>query len=169
MSFAYDVLATEEEVQKAREFPVLEPGIYDFAVMESQFKYSQAGNPMIQLKLRIIHEGQEFNVFDNLIGTKNMAWKTKHFCEVTGLENEYLNGTFNEHLCANKRGTCTVGYVGAMPKNDGSGTFYKPKNTIEDYTATTQKAAANPFAPPAAKTPKEPVKDEQFTDDTIPF
>jgi hypothetical protein len=55
MSFTYDVLASEDEVQKAREFPLLDPGIYNFAVIESKFKYSQAGNPMIQLTLRVLH------------------------------------------------------------------------------------------------------------------
>jgi hypothetical protein len=168
MSFTYDVLASEDEVQKAREFPLLDPGIYNFAVIESKFKYSQAGNPMIQLTLRVLHDGQEFNIYDNLIGTKNMAWKTKHFCDVTGLSEQYLSGQFNESMCANKRGTALVGYVGATPKNDGSGGSYKPKNTIEDYTAVTEQAA-NPFAPTAAKQPKEAPKGEHFEDDAVPF
>ena len=94
MSFDYDVMS-EEEAQKAREFQLLPDGIYDFAVMESKFKYSGAGNPMIELKLRIVHDGDEYHVFDNLIGTKNMAWKTKHFCEAAGLEKEYLAKQFN--------------------------------------------------------------------------
>jgi len=98
MSFNYEVL-DEEQAQKAREFQLLPDGIYDFAVTESKLKYSKSGNAMIELKIRIIHEGQEYNVFDNLIATRNMVWKTKHFCETTGLQKEYLAGQFNESLC----------------------------------------------------------------------
>lgn len=171
MSFNYDV-QTEEEAQKAREFPLLPDGIYDFAVIESKFKYSHSGNPMIELKIRIIHEGQEFNVFDNLIGTKNMGWKTKHFCDTTGLEKEYAAGQFSEHLCANKRGTCAIGNVGARPKNDGSGQSWKAKNEVQDYLtseALSQQAKANPFAPAQSKAAPTPAEAEPFLDDTIPF
>lgn len=173
MSFNYDVM-TEEEAQKAREFPLLPDGIYDFAVLESKFKYSGSGNPMIELKLQIIHEGEQYNVFDNLIGTKNMAWKTKHFCETTGLEKEYVDGKFDEHSCPKRRGTCAIGNVAARPKNDGTNAMWKAKNEVQDYMSSsslTQQAAAakaNPFTPPAAKLPPPPVESEPFSDD-IPF
>ncbi len=178
MSFQYDVMS-EEQAQKAREFPLLPDGIYDFAVIESKFKFSQNGNPMIELKLRIIHEGQEFNVFDNLIATKMMTWKTKHFCETTGLEKEYLAGKFNEHLCGGKRGTCAISSVGARPKNngklnpDGTPETWKAKNEIQDYlssAALLKVSTENPFAPPPAKAQSlPPIDSEPFTDDQIPF
>ena len=176
MSFSYEPIATEEEVQKAREFPLLPDGVYDFAVMESKFKWSSSGNPMIELKLRIVHEGEEFNVFDNLIGTKNMAWKTKHFCDTTGLSKEYLAGTFTEHLCPQRRGTCSIANVAARPKNDGTSAMWKAKNEVSDYLSAdkiagaTAKAAnsANPFAAPATKLPTPP-ESEPFLNDDIPF
>jgi hypothetical protein len=179
MSFNYDV-QTEEEAQKAREFQLLPDGVYDFAVTEAKFQWSQSGNPMIALKLRIIHEGEEYNVFDNLIGTKNMGWKTKHFCETTGLEKEYLAGQFSEHCCPQRRGTCSIGNVAARPKNDGTGGMWKAKNEVTDYlspdkisgaqAAATAKASAstNAFAPPAAKLPPAP-ESEPFLNDDIPF
>lgn len=171
MSFNYDVL-DENEAQKAREFPLLPDGIYDFAVVENKFQYSQSGNPMIGLKLRIIHEGKEFNVFDNLIGIKSMIWKTKHFCETTGLEAEYLAGSFNEHLAANKRGACKIITKPQRPKNDGSGEFYKPKNEVEDYLsgdALVPQQNANPFAPPPAKESAKAPEVDDFGDKDIPF
>jgi hypothetical protein len=174
MSFEYDVM-TEEEAQKAREFPTLPDGLYDFAVTEHKLTYSKNGNAMIALKLRIIHDGQEFNVFDNLIGTKNMAWKTKHFCDTTGLEKEYIAKQFNERLCANKRGTCAIGFVGATPKNDGSGQMWKAKNEVVDYISADKLGAAqarvdaNPFAPAASKLPPAPPEAEPFFNDDVPF
>ncbi len=171
MSFNYDVL-DENEAQRAREFPLLPDGIYDFAVLENKFQYSQSGNPMIGLKLRIIHEGKEFNVFDNLIGIKSMIWKTKHFCDTTGLEQEYLDGKFNETLAANKRGTCKIITKPQRPKNDGSGEFYKAKNEVEDYLKQSDlipQNTANPFAPAPVKETAKKDEGVPFEDSEIPF
>lgn len=172
MSFNYDVM-TEEEAQKAREFQRLPDGIYDFAVIEHKFQYSQSGNPMIALKIRIVHEGEEYNVFDNLIGIKSMSWKTKHFCESVGLEREYAAGTFNEHLCANRRGICSIGNVEARPKNNGTNEMYKAKNEVLDYLQNKDmQQKANPFAPAPAKAAAAPMPapaPEPFLNDDIPF
>lgn len=174
MSFDYDVM-TEEEAQKAREFPLLPDGVYDFVTIESKLKYSQAGNAMIELKNRICHDGMEFNVFDNLIGTKNMAWKTKHYCETTGLEKEYAAKQFDEKLCVNRRGTCAIVNVAARPKNDGTSAMWKAKNEVQDYLSSEalnkQQPKANPFAPPEPKAAAQPTppESEPFFDDNIPF
>jgi len=157
MSFTYSRM-TEEEAIKAREFPLLEKGVYNFTVMESKFKRSQAGNPMIELKLRITHDGKEFNVFDNLISMPSMEWKTIHFCRVTGLEIEYDNQQFNERLAAGKRGKCMISRIEAKPKNDGSGEFYKAKNVVDDYVST------DTIAPS-----KTEGQGAEFFNDSIPF
>lgn len=176
MSFSYDVL-NEEEAKRAREFPLLPDGIYDFAVMENTFGYSQSGNPMIKLKLRIIHDGQEFGVYDNLIGIKSMIWKTKHFCDTTGLAAEYQAGKFDEHMPANRRGQCQIATVPERPKNDGSGGVWKAKNEVTAYispdklTATPATFATKPnaFAPAAAVQAPAPIEPEPFLSDDIPF
>ena len=173
MSFTYPPV-TEEQALKDKEFPLLPDGIYDFAVMEAKFKYSKNSNPMIELKLRIIHDGMEFNIFDNLIATKMMMWKVKHFCDTTGLEKEYIGGQFTEHLCPNKRGTCSIKTTPERPKNDGSGQVYKARNEVEDYLssdALNKAAAENPFTPQQKATPSSaPVAEaEAFYDDAIPF
>ena len=84
MGFTYPKM-TEEEAQKAREFKLLPDGIYDFEVIQASAKTSHSGNPMIEMKIKIRHNGEDYNVFDNLIGTANMTWKTLHFCAATGL------------------------------------------------------------------------------------
>ncbi len=170
---------SEEEVQKAREFALLPDGIYDFAVMEAKFKYSKNSNPMIELKLRITHDGEEYYVFDNLIAMKSMMWKTKHFCDTTGLQKEYLASEFNEHLCPNKRGTCAITNVAAVPKNngkynaDGTPEMYKAKNEVQDYLsseAMEKVAKENPFSPPPPKVAPAPAAEaEEFLNDEIPF
>lgn len=172
MSFNYNPV-DEAQAQKDKEFQLLPDGIYDFVVTEAKFKYSSNQNPMIELKLRIMHDGMEFNVFDNLIATKMMMWKVKHFCDTTGLEKEYAAGQFSERLCGNKRGTASIKSVGARPKNDGSGQMWKAKNEVEDYltSETIGKAsAANPWAPPAdKKKPNALPSSEEFFSDDIPF
>jgi len=165
--FNYEVL-NEQDSLKAREFQLLKEGIYDFAVLEAKLAMSQAGNHMIKLKIQIIHEGQDFNVFDNLIATTNMTWKTKHFCDTTGLEEEYLSGKFNQDLALRRRGKCMIGYVGATPKNDGSGGMWKAKNEVLDYLSTESKAS-NPFAPPVAIPATQPPVVDEFIDDDLPF
>lgn len=170
--FDYDVL-TEEEAQKAREFPLLPDGIYDFVTIDAKLKYSKNGNTMIELKNRICHDGQEFHVFDNLIAIKSMIWKTKHYCETTGLEKEYLAKQFGQPLCINRRGTCAIGTVEARPKNDGTGAMWKAKNEVTDYLssdAILKHSKENPFAPPPPKAPAEPAPEsEPFIDSDIPF
>lgn len=174
MSFVYTPIASEEEAQKAREFPLLPDGIYDFIVTENKLTHSKNGNPMIQLKLKISHDGQEFNVFDNLIAVNNMMWKTKHFCETVGLEKEYLAAKFNERMCAGKRGTCAIKTLPARPKNDGTGGFYKAKNEVEDYLTADKinsfvpKTSNNAFAAPNNSVPPPPVE-EDFLNEEIPF
>lgn len=155
MSFQYNVVS-EEEAQKAREFPLLPDGTYDFYTMESKFQQSSTGNPMIALKVKIMHDGKDFNVFDNLIGIASMDWKTKHYCETTGLQQNYIDKTFDEKVAAGRKGKCIISTQPAKPKNDGSGTFYKAKNVIDDYVT----------ADTLAKTEGQGA---EFFEDSLPF
>lgn len=132
MGFSYKAV-TEEEAQKSKEFPLLPDGIYDFIVIESKFKTSRAGNPMIELKLRVTHDGLEHTVFDNLIPTDRMIWKVRHFCAATGNLEKFEKETFNENDAMGSRGMMLVGNVGERPKDDGSGGVWKAKNVVDDY------------------------------------
>lgn len=161
--FSYEPIANESEAIKAREFPLLPDGVYDFAVMKAEHAYSSKGNHMIQLVLRIIHEGVDHNVYCNLIGTKNMEWLTKHFCETTGLKEYYLNKKFNEKLCHNVRGKCLIGTQQAKPKNDGSGDMWKARNVVDDFCGETFDAEQ------LNKAPLSPTAVNDFHDDALPF
>ncbi len=156
MSFSYEPM-TEEQCEKERQFPLLEPGIYNFTVNKAEYKRSHKGTPMIELNLTIWDEhGKEYHVFDYLIATPKMEWKTRHFCDSIGLTKEYDDKKFNEHLCVNRSGKAEVIFQKGKAK-DGGG-FYKDKNAIEDYVMTDQGAQKQTTA-----------NVDDFKDDSIPF
>jgi hypothetical protein len=173
--FDYPVFNSEEEAQKAREFPLLPDGIYDFAVIDAKPGFTNSGNPKINLKLRIIHQEKEWYVFDDLIGMPSFAWKIKHFCEITGLEKEYKAKQFGVDMCKNRRGKCKISNIAAKPKNDGTNDYWKAKNQVDDYvindkTNIFSSLNSNPFVPNEAKSKITPSKEAKaFEDDDIPF
>lgn len=131
MSFAYTPM-TEEQAEKARQFPLLEPGIYEFRVIEASSGRSSSGNSMITLKLAIRDaEGITFNILDYLVATEKMAWKTRHFANSVGLDKEYENGSFNETLCQGKQGKAQVIHQAGKARPNGG--YYHDKSAIEDY------------------------------------
>jgi hypothetical protein len=155
MSFTYEPL-TEEQCNKEKQFKLLEPGIYNFQVFGSEFKHSKTNNPMIVLKLLIWdNDGKEHTLYDYLVSTPNMMWKTLHFCKAVGLEKEYLDMKFNENLCINKSGKASVNYQVGKKKEDG--TFYPDKNGIEDYIFDENTVS------------KEKSKEDNFFNDAVPF
>lgn len=148
--FNYDPL-TEEEVQKERQFALLEPGTYDFTVTKATFSKSQKGNPMIELQLLTWdNEGKERVVFDYLVSTAGMNWKIRHFCEAVGLKAEYEARKFSEDLCPNARGRAIISIQKGKQKPDGS--YYKDKNVVDDYVildnSSQQKVANDPNTMP---------------------
>lgn len=169
MSFSYDVITEDEVKPQAKEFPLLPNGTYDFAVLESKFAYAQeSGNPMIKLQHRVIHEGKEYSVFDQLIGTPKMSWKTRQFCECVDLVKEYEAKQFNEDMAGNRRGKFIVKQVGETPKRDGSG-YWPAKNEVVTYiSAAAAGMAPSDFAPRPKPAAVAPAEAEPFNDD-VPF
>lgn len=143
MSFAYEVYK-DEELNDGRGFSLLEPGIYNFQVLDAINKPSQSsGNPMITLKLNVWDDnGKEYKITDYLVSQKNCAWKIKHFCESVGLIKEYEDHKFDENLCLDKCGKASIVYqIGKeipYDKLNGKpiGTRYPDKNAVEDYVVT---------------------------------
>lgn len=159
MGFRYTP-KTEEECQKALQYPMLEPGIYDFQVISAEYKTSSKGNPMIALKLCVWNEdGKQFHIFDYLVATEKMEWKTKHFCDSVGLSKEYESGAFNEDLCANRCGKASIIYQAGQKKPDGS--YYADKNAVEDYVVTDKGSLKYD--------PNAQGKEKGFFNDDIPF
>lgn len=84
---------TDQQIEGMR--AKLQPGIYEFQVVSAEEKVSQtSGNEMIKLTLKVWDkEGRQFTVFDYLVATEKMAFKTKHFCESIGAPELYCGET----------------------------------------------------------------------------
>lgn len=172
MSFSYNPMS-KDEAEKSRQFPLLEPGIYNFQVLKAEYrlsnpKFDKKGeplprNPMIELILLIWdNNGKEFNVYDYLINSEKMEWKTRHFCDSVGLEKEYEAKQFNEHLCEGRSGKASI-IIQAGQKKPNSSEFYKDKNSVEDYLLLSENLETN-------KSPSAEDSGKPFDDDIdIPF
>lgn len=129
--FSYNPISAQQ-AEAARKFPMLEPGEYDFQVKKACYRLSKSNNPMIELTVSVWDkQGKEFTIFDYLISTEKMGWKTRHFCEAVGLEKEYEDRSFNELLCQDKCGKVLITIQKGKPKPDGG--LYPDKNVIDDY------------------------------------
>ena len=128
--FDYEPL-TEEQARKDREFPLLRDSEYMFEVWDAKVETSHAGNPQVVVKLKINYEGRDYVVYDYLVNTERMRWKTRHFCLSLGLENEYNNKTFLDH-CIGKTGDAKIKTQKGKLRPDGQ-SFYPDKNVVEDY------------------------------------
>jgi len=134
MSYSYQPL-TEEQCTKERGFELLDAGVYNFEVLTADYKMSATGNPMIALKLRVWgNDGKEHLVYDYLVATSKMMWKTKHFCDSVGLDKIYASSNFNESLCPGKSGKALISLKTGNKKPDG--TSYPDKNAVDDYVMT---------------------------------
>ncbi len=81
---------TEKELTEEM---LLEPGEYDFEVVNAWDKRSKAGNQMIELKLCVfVGEGRRM-VSDYLL--ESMGFKLRHFFECIGRMQDYLNGNID--------------------------------------------------------------------------
>ena len=145
---------TEKELQEAL---VVEPGIYDFEVVNAIEKQSKSGNDMIELKLKIfVGEGARI-ISDYLL--ESMAFKLRHFCEAVGLLDKYENGTLSAFDCAG-----VAGKLELVIQRDKSGS-YPDRNSVKDYVVDED------YEPKASTPPLSPggVAPASFNNDDIPF
>lgn len=115
---------TAQEIDEAG---LLDPGLYDFEVMEATDKESKAGNDMVELALRIEDpSGRGFKVLDWLVATDGGAYKVRHFAESTGLLAEYEKGDMPAGVMVGKTGRCKL----SIKPAEGQ---YRAKNAVADY------------------------------------
>lgn len=96
--FSFEALSDQEIMQ---ERGILPEGIYNFQVIKAEKRISSAGNPMLELKLKVWDaNGKTYTVRDFLVATRKMAWKIKHFWESVGQPEKY-NGQFTISDCLN--------------------------------------------------------------------
>lgn len=100
--------------------------IYPFEVIEAADKTSKAGNPMIELSLRIfLPDGRE-RVLKSWIMEK-MQFQLFHFCAYTGLQTKYDAGTLAAADCVGRSG-----YAKIVIQADKKGE-YPDRNSVADY------------------------------------
>jgi hypothetical protein len=131
-SYQFDPM-TEEEINT---YSLIDDGVYDFQVLKSTRRTSKTGNPMAELQIQVWDkEGKIHPLFDYLVFTKvplNIK-KIKHFCDATGLIEEYKKGEIPENM-SGLSGKVEIGTQDEQPKSTGG--FYPKKNIVIDYVMT---------------------------------
>lgn len=105
--------------------PLLLPGDYDAEVWKSEEKKSQKGNDMIELGLRVFHDGGNVLLNDWLLDS--VPAKLKHFCDSAGLTDLYESGELTAESCKGANVRVKV----KVRKSDE----YGDQNTVADYVA----------------------------------
>ena len=129
---------------------VLMPGEYNFEVLEAVETFSQKGNEMIKLKIKV---DNQITLKDYLLDA--MDFKVKHFCEATGLHRLYKSGELRDFDCRGKTGRVLIEVEVGQDRN---GEAYD-RNSIKDYVPLEELD----FTPPSIVVPVA------FDDDDIPF
>lgn len=150
---------------KEAERPLLAVGPCEFEVLRATEKTSKAGDPYINLMLKVRDcEGSVGTIFAML----NTAWKIKNFCETTGLLEKFNLGEITPQDCEKRRGKGTLGIERSTEHGD--------KNIITAYTKKV--ALVRPIIPGSPLTKQElseannekpPHLEEVPFDDEIPF
>ncbi len=156
MSFNFNPM-TEEQIDDSNSVELIEEGIYTFEVLKSTKKISKSFNQMAEIKINIWDkEGKIHVIFDYLVFSKvplNIR-KIKHFCDATGLQEEYKKGEIPEDL-SHLSGKVYIGIREEQPKESGG--FYPKKNIVLDYIVN-------------SKSSNEIIPQEKFKEDLeIPF
>jgi hypothetical protein len=132
MSFSF-LPRSDDEIHAIQNRALLSDGIYPFIVKAIESQVSKSNNSMLKLKIGVIDaKGEERNIIDYLLGTDQMIYKLKHFCESIGMEDKYAKGNFEPQDCINRSGKVKIGVQKGAPKPDGDG-FYPDKNSVKDY------------------------------------
>lgn len=128
--WSYNPVTEEEIGQIQKEFEeerVWPDGIYNFEVLDfKSFVSEKSNNQVIKLVLRIFHpNGKHREQWDWLVNTKSMQFKTKHFCDTTGLAKVYQDKAFRPEMVLGKSGKVILG----SGKNDKG----EKVNRVVDY------------------------------------
>lgn len=128
---------TEEELEVQS---LLEPGIYQFQVLDATNEMSKKGNEMIKLSLQLWDKDACCHwIFDYLL--EAMSFKLRHFCSVTGLMTKYEKGQLDASDCIGKTGCVEISIKEGNSKPDG--TKYPSQNSVKDYVLNTSYAVSS--------------------------
>jgi hypothetical protein len=151
---------TDEELN-----PLLMPGEYDAEVYQAEEKVSQKGNEMIEIRLKVYHDGGTPILLRDWL-LDSVPEKLKRFCEAAGLIDLYEAGELTAEGC------CGASVrVKLKIKNDPQ---YGDQNSIGGYVVK-RKLPLNPPNNPKpkavgiGKTPAQIAAYDELNDDSIPF
>lgn len=147
---------TEKEITEDN---LLQPGVYDFEIVEGNDKTSQKGNDMIELKVCVYGtDGNARYVFDYLL--ESIAYKLRHACDACGLLETYQTGDLTSQDFVGKTGKCKINI-----QKDKTGQ-YADKNSIQDYV---KRENMNSDMPHGKQPPAGLIGEGKPLDDEIPF
>ena len=112
---------SEQEIAESK---LWKTGVYDFEVLDAFEKTSKAGNPMIELKLRLSDGVRTRIIWDYLL--EETPEKLRHACAVCGLLDKYETGVLSNDDFVGKTGKLRL----IVEKGKGR---YADKNAIADY------------------------------------
>lgn len=104
---------TEEQIRN-----IWKEGVYKFKVASAQDYLSKSMNEMILLDLIVFNE--QSNTSKNMKCYLGLDHVIKHFCDSTGLEEQYKSGELQPSHCKEKEGylILKVGEYKGDPKNE---------------------------------------------------
>lgn len=114
---------TDDEIAREN---LLEPGVYDFEVVNAFEKVSKSGNEMIELKLKVFTDTGGTRVINDYL-LDAVAYKVKHFAECVGLLDAYNEGLLTAADCAGRAGKLNL-----KIQKDKNGQF-PDRNGVADY------------------------------------
>ncbi len=150
---------SDEEINAARNAALnaalMPDGIYKFKVKDALEEVSKKGNPQIKVTLGVTDlDGDERTITDYLLGSEQMIYKLKSFCEAIGMLAEYEKGSLEPSKMWDKVGHANINTSKGQAKPDGSG-YYNDKNSVKSYIK--------------ANSPEKSEKSDEFKDSDITF
>jgi hypothetical protein len=114
---------TEKQLAESRP---LHAGVFQFEILEAWEKTSQAGNPMIELKVQVSNGNGISRTMPDYLLAKRLE-KMLHCCMACGIREKFDSGSVSADDFVGKRGRLRVG----LEKKRG----FPDRNVIEDYIA----------------------------------
>lgn len=114
---------SDKELKELNLYP---EGRYRFRVLKTEQKRGQSGIDYFNLRMNISINGKDRTLFDMLFFEGKMLFKTKHFCEITGMLDKYNNGRLMPYECDGKEGWLDLG----QRINQKTGEL---QNNVKDY------------------------------------
>lgn len=124
-------------------YDLLPEGEYDFYVKGAEKHLSKAGNLSIKLTLAVYNEMAKEYTLSCYLSPK-YAKTLKHFCDATGLEEQYKKGSLLPEMCVNMSGRVKVAVREPEP-----GSNFERQNEVKDFKkgkpGSVKKPAEEPF------------------------